>query len=388
MANQDLKYCATDKEIYDLLMSAKQRVNESAMHDMAKARGIFYSPLESRESLASQISLLTHDYAALGEVLGQSENRNRAERVTSVTLNAKLTSEEIKAVVASFQEESIGDQKVVAHHEGDDKYVMQVQYSEIDYAKTRLLQRRQREADIRFEIEPDRTTIRLPANPKARAIVEELRGKLIAKKAEEIPRELIEITDLSPEARTQFFTNLITSLEGYTLVDVSNVKVQSGYKPPEPENAVDDDNAAEVENAAEEETAEAEEEMLSVVENVALHGQSLLASSEYQNLRKKGFYITSLTWVSAQTTIPFNQIEFDAGFEEPKEGKEFRYNVRGVYRRNPKGILTKSLRPLTDAHKQVIYPVLEHTAHTVLAALREKEKVNVKEPNGPKEKPQ
>jgi hypothetical protein len=375
MDNQDLKYCATDKEIYDLLMSAKQRVNETALHEMAKARGIYYSPRESREALASQISLLTHDYAALEEVLGQSESRNRAERVTSVTLTGKITNEEIKEVVAAFQSETTTDQKVLSHQEGEGKYVMQVQYSELDFAKTRLLQRRQREADIRFEIQEDKTIVRLPANPKAKAIVEEIRSRLITKKAEDVPRESIEITDLSPIARTEFFTKLITSLEGHSLQNVSNVKVQSGFHLPELDDSTEEDGAGPPQ-AADEETAEAEEAMLAVVDNVALHGQSLLASQEYQNLRAKGFYITSITWISNQTESPYNRVEFDAGFEEPMEGKEFRYNVRGIYRRNSKGDLTKTLRPLTDAHKQVIFPVLEQTARKVLAELRQKKNDN------------
>ena len=80
MANEPLRYCATDNEIYDVLMSARQRVNENALHEMAMQRGIFFSPHESRDNLASQISLLPHDYHALTELLGQSENRDRKRK--------------------------------------------------------------------------------------------------------------------------------------------------------------------------------------------------------------------------------------------------------------------------------------------------------------------
>ena len=126
--------------------------------------------------------------------------------------------------------------------------------------------------------------------------------------------------------------------------------------------------------------------MLAVVDDVALHGQSLLASPEYQNLRTKGFYITAITWVSAQTESPYNRVEFDAGFEEPKEGREFRYNVRGLYRRNVKGDLTKTLRPLTDGHKQAIFPILEQTARKVLVDLRESKKDDGQDQNVVKDK--
>ena len=43
MSKNALQYCATDKEIYDALMSAKQKINEKVLLELAKDRGIFYS---------------------------------------------------------------------------------------------------------------------------------------------------------------------------------------------------------------------------------------------------------------------------------------------------------------------------------------------------------
>jgi hypothetical protein len=192
-----------------------------------------------------------------------------------------------------------------------------------------------------------------------------LKTGLDATKKTDIPTELIEIEDLLTDERTSFFTSLIAELEGFVLRNVNNVKVQSG------ENAGPPDEI-DVEDAEDDETVEAGEEMLSVVENVALKGQALLSSSEYQHLRKKGFYITSITWVSQQIQAPNHQIEFYAGFEEPEQGKSFRYNVRGMYRhQEEQGKFTKTLRPIKGEYKQEILPVLERTAHKVLAQLRE-----------------
>ena len=76
-----------------------------------------------------------------------------------------------------------------------------------------------------------------------------------------------------------------------------------------------------------------QEEMLYIVEHVVLNGKMLMASPEYQQLTEKGFYVTSITWVAQQNHGPHNRIEFEAGFEHPKQGKAFRYNVRGLYRK-------------------------------------------------------
>ena len=201
---------------------------------------------------------------------------------------------------------------MIAQAYGPDKFVVQVNYSELDYGKTRLLQRRNREADIRIVTEGDVTTIRMQSNERAKAIVASLKERLDSKAKAEIPIDLIEISDLSADNRTRFFTLLITELEGHKLFNVTDVKVQSGKKPPSDDSEADEEDDA---------TVEATEEMLSVVENVALKGHSLLSSPEYQDLKKKGFYITAITWVATQTSTPNNRVVFEAGFEEP-EGRK------------------------------------------------------------------
>lgn len=363
MPNEPLKYCATDNEIYDVLMSARQRINENSLHEMALQRGIFFSPHEMRDTLASQISLLPHDHYSVTDLLGQSENPNRAEKVTSIKLDKKFPLDELKDVVREYQEQTTGE-KVIPQAYGPENYVVKVQYSELDHGKTRLLQRRNREADIRIITEGDATIIRMPANERARAIVNNLKDKLDAKAKDEIPVTLIEISDLSSDDRTRFFTSLISELEGHKLSNVTNVKVQSGSKPPADEPEAD----AEEED---DDTVQATDEMLSVVESVAIKGESLLSSPEYQDLKKKGFYITAVTWVGTQKTTPNNRVVFEAGFEEPEEGKGFRYNVLGVHRL-VKGDYTSTRRPLTADHKQEIFPIIEHTARKVLEELRKK----------------
>lgn len=99
--------------------------------------------------------------------------------------------------------------------------------------------------------------------------------------------------------------------------------------------------------------------MLYIVEHVVLNGKMLMASPEYQQLTEKGFYVTSITWVAQQNHGPHNRIEFEAGFEHPKQGKAFRYNVRGLYRKRKGKGYTKTLRPVDDGDKQVLFPHIE-----------------------------
>src|ERR1700731_938571 len=97
MSRDPARYCATDKEIYDLLMSSKRKISDIVMLTLARDRGILYSPKESRDELASKLSLLTHGFHDLSVLIEQRELSTRGEKTTSMTL-PPLTLEELKAI--------------------------------------------------------------------------------------------------------------------------------------------------------------------------------------------------------------------------------------------------------------------------------------------------
>ncbi|MCY0853231.1 hypothetical protein [Cupriavidus sp. D39] len=227
MSKSILLYCATDNEIYDVLMSSKQRISSAVVLELAKDRGIFYSYKDAREELINSLSLLTHDYHDLNIILDQREHAGRAEKLTSITLNAVLTLDDIKEVAKEYIAESPTDEKVSSHAKGTDQYNVNVKYSEIDYSKTRLVQRTPKEAGIEFHVEGNKTIVRLPANAKAKEIVGKLKDKLDGKKKTDIPTDLIEIGEFTTAAaKTEFFTSLISKLNGFKLDNVTSVKVE------------------------------------------------------------------------------------------------------------------------------------------------------------------
>jgi len=361
MSKQNLLYCATDKEIYDVLMSAKQRIHSGVLLELGKDRKIFYSSSDSREDLIHQLSLLPHGYHELNIILEQREHAGRAEKVTSVTFNAKLTVDELKEIAKEYIGESPDDEKVTTFTKGADQVFVNVKYSDIDYGKTRLVQRTPKEAAIEFHVGEDKTVVRMPANAKAKEVLGKFRTKLETKRKEEVPFERIEISDFnSSEARTEFFTTLISKLEGFKLDNVTSVKVEPISKlASEDDLDLDDDQSKE----------EAKQEALALVKNVALKGETLLASEEYQSLLKKGFFITSIIWRSKLLTDPFPVVEFEAAFEEPELGKGFKYHVRGALNFS-EGEYTKTLRPLEPADKEKYLAILEKTASSTVKTIR------------------
>lgn len=368
MIKNTLQYCATDKEIHDALMSARQKISEKILLELAKDRGIFFSAKDSREELISAISLLPHDYHGLNVLLEQREHSGRQEKLTSVTLPEALTVEEIKEVLKEYTEESPPDEKVTHYAKGNQQVVATVKYSDIDYGKTRLIQRTPKEAGIEFHIEKDKTIVRMPANDRSKAIFGKLKDKLDTKRKKEIETIRIEIGEFdSPALRTEFFTNLISDLYGFSLKNVTSVKVERlKLEPEEGELDLDDDQ----------ETEEAKQEALALVKKVALKGETLLASEEYQSLAKKGFFITSIIWRSMLKKSPCPMIEFEAAFEEPILGKGFKYFVRGAYNVVDKQY-TKTIRPVDPAEKEHYLALIENTASSTIKELRKKAQAEV-----------
>lgn len=363
MFKNSLLYCATDKELYDVLMSAKLRINKSVLLELAKDRGIFYSPKDSREDLVSHISLLPHDYHDLNIVLDKRENSGRAEKITSITLNADLSIEELRDVAKEYIAETPADEKATSYAKGDSEYILNVEYSDIDYGKTRLVQRKVKEAAIEFHREDGKTVIRMPANSKAKEIVEKIQGKLESKKKTTISVDEIEVSEFSSaHLRTKFFTDLVSKLDGFKLDNVTSVKVEQMNKGKlEDDIGLDDDQ----------DTEEAKEQALALVRNVALRGESLLSSEEYQSLQTKGFYITSIIWRSKQKSLPYPIVEFEAAFDEPEIGKGFKYNVRGIFNFiESDGEYTKTLRQIANEDKQNLLSLIEQTATTVINTIK------------------
>lgn len=369
MIKNSLQYCATDKEIFDALMSAKQKISEKVLLELAKDRGIFYSAKDDRDDLISAVSLLPHDFHDLNTLLEQREHSGRQEKLTSVILPAELTIEDIKDVLKEYTAESPDDERVTHYSKSGSQVVANIKYSDIDYGKTRLVQRTPKEAGIEFHVEAGKTTVRMPANDRVKGIFGKIKNKLDSRNKAEIPAICIEIGEFQSSAlRTEFFTSLVSNLAGFLLKNVTSVKVERlKREPQEGELDLDDDQ----------DTEEARQEALALVKKVALKGETLLASEEYQSLARKGFFITSIIWRSMLKAPLYPLVEFEAAFEQPEIGRGFKYFVRGAYNMVD-GQYTKTIRPVDPEDKEKYLTTIEETATRTIQELRAKVKNEAK----------
>lgn len=363
MSENRNQFYATDNDIFDVLASAKQKLTEGVLRELARDRGIFYSPQDTRDDLAETLSLLPYTLNELLDLMDRRETSRRNEKITTITLDAEISIDEIKAVVKEYQDEVGATEKVNSHQKGTAALVMNLRYDDIDYSRTRLIQRQPQDATIEFTQQNGKTVVRLPASEKSKRVVEDLTGRIEGRRKAPVVRESIELSsDFDAEERSTFFTRLMSELPGYKLNGVTNLRIAPSKRTGDDEDSTDLD---------EDEQAEAAREMLVVVRSMALSGENLIASAEYQNLRSRGFYITSVTWKSAQTSIPYDAPHLHAEFEDGENGKGFKYSIKGAFRFQ-EGYYTKTARPVDDTEREGLYVLIESTARRVLTDIRAK----------------
>lgn len=345
---------ANDNDIYDLLISGKQRMTASVLRELLRDRGIFCSSKDDREDLCDYISTMPHGFHDIEAIVDKREPAGRREKTTSVQFDAEIAIEDIRGAVESYMKD-IGPNEVVKHRIAKNGgYTMNVEYDEFNHNRAKLLQRERNEAKIDFLHENGRTVVRFPASDKAKRVIDAIKTCVEQRRKEPLNQQKVELAGLTtPELRSKFFTSLISKLPGFKLRNVMNLKVSSLRRDEADDEKLDID--------IETEESEASMEMFAVVHSMALSGQNLVQSKEYKELSQRGFYITHISWKSEQIQNPPNIIRFEAGFENKQSCVGFRYGVQGEFKYH-KGVHRKTMTPVEAVDRARYFSLIEQTA--------------------------
>lgn len=358
--SDELKFSsASDKDVYDLLISGGQRLSETAIRRVALQRGIIFSSHASKESIADHVSLLTHDYRSVRGLIDQRETMRRTERMTCIVLPIEISRQELENVVREYQAE-VGESETITFQSrrSSDAYI-NVAYNDTDYSRTRLIQHQRRDAGIELIRENGTTVVRMPATDKAEEIVSNLTRHLRSTKQRNIEPFRIDITSLHPDLRTRFFMRLMREMPGYQIQTVINLKVFAKTENPQ-SSEIKDDLIEERDSF----DRYAEEEFVGHASKIALSGQNLDQSEEYQALRRKGYYITSATWHAAQQDTPHDLFQFTVSFDSPAEGQGFKYGAR-IAKRLADGSYREEFHSIELNRQPSVWRLIERTAQDV-----------------------
>ncbi len=364
------QYYADDKDIYDLLLSAKRSFDEKTMVAIARKRGICLSQQTPRAELVEYIARLMWSWPQIEQLLEVSHPPERREKLTSRRVSTAADLAAVRAAVEEVQgpREKDLDEVYEVKEVGDKKLVVTVHYSEFEPGRTRLHQRPQRDVQLEIEKSDNGYKVRHQANDRGREIASAVLAKLAAT-AEPNEAEVTLQGITAPEKRIKFFIDLMSKLEGYELRNVTAVSVDRL-----PTVEADDGESIpedEIEDAPKDSATAEAASMLGVVRKAALEGESLLESKAFEELKKQGFFLSRTVWRSREKKADGIEVEFEADFEDAKNCTGFRYNVLGMYERRSRGEegikKTRSAVP-PDMRVQFVR-LLEDAAQAALSAV-------------------
>ena len=151
-----------------------------------------------------------------------------------------------------------------------------------------------------------------------------------------------------PKIRTRFFQELSQKLAGHVRQDVPTLKVyRLNRQPTEPEDE------------------EQEKVVVAEVKRMFMSGVDVMQSPEYQELEKRGFFISAISWTSEHQADPREHYEFSAEFTNPEDTLDIKYGCLGKYARSDDGTLKKNRTTLSAIERDALLGLLDSTAFTI-----------------------
>ncbi|MFG1205545.1 hypothetical protein [Xanthobacter flavus] len=349
---------ANDKEIYDLIMASSRRMSSGVLVELLQDRRIFVG-MDGRSKLADMLATLPHDHHDVAGLVSKGEVARRAERTTSVRIPGALTLQDLRSALSQYIKDVAGGEELSVQSAVEDRLLVSVEYDEVEYSRTSLIQKQRRSSDFEFVIEDEFVTVRFPSNEKAREIVDSVTSKLSTIKNHTYSHEQITVSHIGdPAGRSRFFLSLMNRVEGFRLLHVTDVRV-GRFSEVDDVSGADDD--AEVEAVI----GGRSEQLISYIRSVSIRGANLVLTPEFKRLMDGGFFITALTWEAERAAEPRDLVRFDVSFEDGVAGTGLRYALRHKGRRE-NGNLSSTFHPVPEMQRSGLYRAIEIAARFVL----------------------
>jgi hypothetical protein len=329
-------------------MSSKRTMTISLLLELARDKGILLSSEDSREDIIRYLSSLVYDYYDLNVLIEHITPAHKKEKSKVTKINTEIDDSQLKAITKNINDGNTTIQ-VTTKPDNPNKTVLEVEYDELDFSKTRLRQKIRKKSTIEITKNKGESIISKPSNDKVDQIMESILSGIEQKTSEKINEDKIDLQGWNHSQKIEYFTTLIDSIDECKMFDVIKVSVNHEDNP------------------------EAEEDVLNMITNASFKGKGLLSTPEYQKLKDDGYFITSIIWKSEELKKNGNHIEFEAGLSSGSKSEEVIFAAKGAYRFVEKDKYTTTRRPLTPEESEKYTKVLETSAFKVFNDIKSQE---------------
>lgn len=329
-----LSFFKTDKDIFDQL--TQRTPSKTSVLEHLKQRGLLVSYQEERQDLAEMISPWFTSYFDQKFIINELGGGNSQKKHNSTEILLDYNIQDIHDILREIKKDNSFN--IVKNNNGS--FNITETYTKVDFTKNVLSQNTQKTAEIKIEkTEQGRILIRTNADEKANTITEAIKEKMKEKNVDNYQEFEINLSTITePANRTQFFLELISNIDGYDLTDVTSAFINK--------------------NATQE---EADEETVGFIKKIALNGDSVHTSSEFQSLTKDGFYLTKIEWTIQSEVTTGDKIDLSAEFTDTINCSGFKYGVKRVYTAKGNAEYTAG-KPPSESDRTVILPKIELSA--------------------------
>jgi len=340
----------TPREIFDALMSSKKTMTTSILIELARDRGLIISSEDSRENIIKYLSSFIYDYYDLNVLIEHITPSHKKEKLKTTQLDTVIEINDLLMAAKEVTNNPEDKTRVTTTKDATNpnKTILKVEWEDIDLSKTKLRQKVPKESIVEVVKENGIMKVSKASNEKVDEVLQSIVSKVAKKKEIEIKEEKINLYGFSFEEKTEYFTKLINSIDKCTLFDVVKVSVNK------------EDSFDEV------------EEMINIITNASFKGIGLLGTGEYQELKKAGYFITSIIWQSIEDKNNGNKIEFEASLVITKECEELTFSPKVIFRSNGDKGYTKSRRPLKEEELSEYTKILEKQAFSIYKGIIDK----------------
>ena len=329
MANfiQLARFYFNDKDIEDIL--GNPRFSSRMLLQIARQRGIFLSPDDTKEEVVRYLSLQHFDWKGLTALTTRLNRDESEERRATVQLENVASLDAIEVAVSAEKPDLEKDRQAIKVAKVGGRIVINGTYTDIDPTRSRAMQREERQYHVEVEMENGTVKAQYTHSGKAADLIARIVKRLQADDStKQTSLKRISLSGIKDAAlRTDFLLRLRSGMAGFRALDVLDLNVDHRF---EPEKAVAYEKSQVSEESTEDSDTAEEAEIKSMVRSAALHGNGLLTSEFYQRLREKGYYIYKVVWTGRELAGEGRVMEFEAGFDDPVRADGFSYDVKRV----------------------------------------------------------
>lgn len=329
-----LSFFKTDKDIFDQL--TQRTPSKTSVLEHLKQRGLLVSHQEERQDLAEMISPWFTSYFDQKFIVNELGGGNSQKKHNSTEIVLDYNAQDIQDILKEIKK----DNSFIISQRKDGSFDITETYTKVDFTKNVLSQNTQKTAEIKIQkTEQGHILIRTNADEKANTITEVIKEKMKEKNADNYQEFEINLSTITePANRTQFFLELINNIDGYKLIDVTSAFINK--------------------NTTQEEV---DAETVGFIKKIALNGDSVHTSSEFQRLTNDGFYLTKIEWTIQSEVATGDKIDLSAEFTDTINCSDFKYGVKRVYTAKGNGEYTAG-KPPSESDRMVILPKIELSA--------------------------